>query len=300
MLLAASLATVYVAWTIPASLVTATGGSGGSVAEVDTDGDFLPDVVEWVTLTDSSKLDTDEDQIPDFVEVIEGGQPRHESASLPPDHQMRVFLTGPVPGAANEPTWLHVFYRIMPTASGAATAAGSIQSFSCWLENPAVPGLAFPINVLASCGGYYRERATASHGTWVQFSVPMVSGALLHSLLPCTIWVETTVSGQQLSSGQKLIPVPAGIATLVPYVDDRYVIQTLSPVPTTSTGLSVETNKVCLLTLEEDTTGPAGTTYIVTEADCEDANDLECETTCSQSVGWTITIPGGTELLSGS
>ena len=31
-----------------------------------------------------------------------------------------------------------------------------------------------------------------------------------------------------------------------------------------------------------------------------DANDLECDSTCSQSVGWTVTIPGGTELLSGS
>ena len=42
------------------------------------------------------------------------------------------------------------------------------------------------------------------------------------------------------------------------------------------------------------------TTYIVTDADCDDANDLECDSTCSQSVGWTVTIPGGTELLSGS
>ncbi|MGC6486274.1 MAG: hypothetical protein ACON4Z_01385 [Planctomycetota bacterium] len=299
LLLAAGLASGFVAWLRPSPCVAATGGSGSSVAEIDADGDFLPDVVEWVSLTSSVNPDTDGDQIPDFVEVIEGGQPRHESVSLPPDQQMRVFLTGPGPGNASEPTWLHVFYRIMPGAGGGA-AAGSIQSFACWLENPAIPGFAFPINVLSACGGYYRERETSSDGTWIQLSVPMVSESLLHSLLPCTIWVETTVGGQQLRSGQKLIPVPAGIATLVPYVDDRYVIQTLSPVPSTSAGLSVETNKVCILTLEEDTTGPAGTTYIVTEADCEDANDLECETTCSQSVGWTITIPGGTELLSGN
>lgn len=300
LLLAAGLASGFVAWVRPAVQVSAGGGSGGSVAEADSDGDFLPDVVEWVSLTDSTNPDTDGDQIPDFVEVVEGGQPRHESVSLPPDQQMRVFITGPEPGAATDPTWLHVFYRIMPGAGGGSAAAGSIQSFACWLENPALPGVAFPLNVLSSCGAVYRERETASEGTWVQLSVPMVSEALLQALLPCTIWVETTVAGQQLRSGQKLIPVPAGIATLVPYVDDRFVIQTLSPVPSTSVGFSVETNKVCILTLEEDTSGPAGTTYIVTEADCEDANDLECETTCSQSVGWTITIPGGTGILSGN
>jgi len=301
LLLAASFATLYVAWLRPSPAVAATGSGGSSAAEVDADGDFLPDVVEWVALTSSAHPDTDGDQITDFVEVVEGGRPRHESPSLPPDDQMRVFLTGAGPANPNQATWLHVFYRVMSGAGGGAAAgAGSIQSFACWLQNPAVPGFAFPINVLASCSLVYRERQTAHDGTWIQLSVPLVSESLLQALLPCTIWVETTVAGQQLTSGQKLISVPSGVATLVPFVDDRFVIQTLSPVPSTSTGLSVETNKVCLLTLEEDTTGPAGTTYVVTEADCEDANDLECETTCSQSVGWTITIPGGTAVLSGN
>ena len=151
----------------------------------------------------------------------------------------------------------------------------------------------------ATAGAVFREQVTAEHGVWVQLSVPMVSEAVLQAVLPCTIWAETTVAGQQLQSGQKLISVPAGVASVVPFGDGRYVVQTLSPIPSTST-LSVETNKVCILTLEEDTTGPAGTTYIVTAADCESANDLECETSCSQSVGWTITIPGGTELLTGN
>ena len=68
------------------------------VAEIDTDGDFLPDVVEWVVLTDSTNPDTDGDNTPDFVEVVEGGNPRFETPPMPADQQMRLVVTGPTPG----------------------------------------------------------------------------------------------------------------------------------------------------------------------------------------------------------
>jgi len=299
LLLAAAFATTFVVWSTSSQSVAASGGNGSSVAEIDTDGDFLPDVVEWVALTDSTNPDTDGDQNPDFIEVIESGQPRHESPALPADQQLRVFITGPAPGSADPLTWMHVFHRVMPTA-GVNLGVGAISSFQTWLESPSLPGLQIPLNAFAAAGTVYRERVTAEQGTWVQISMPLVSEPLLQAVLPCTVCAQTTVSGQQLQSGHQLIQVPAGIATLVPFEEDRYVLQTLSPVPTTSTSLTVESNKVCILTLEEDSTGPAGTTYVVSAADCEDANDLECDTSCSQSVGWTVTIPGGTELLSGN
>lgn len=298
-LVAAGLATSIVVWTGSSQAVEAGGGTTAA-AEIDTDGDFLPDVVEWVTLTNSTNPDTDGDANSDFVEVISGGAPRHESVALPPDQQMRVFVTGPEPGSADPRTWLHVFHRVMPTGSAGA-GAGAIQSFATWLENPSLPGLQIPLNAfLVSSEAVYAERVTAEQGTWLQLSAPMVSESILQAVMPCTIWAESTVAGQQLQSGIKLIAAPAGLATMVPFGGDRFVLQTLSPVPSTSTSMTIETNKVCILTLDEDTSGPAGTTYIVSAADCEDANDLECDSTCSQSVGWTVTIPGGTELLSGN
>jgi len=298
-LVATGLATTFVAWSQPDQTVAATGGNDPSVAEIDTDGDFLPDVVEWVTLTNSQNPDTDGDSVPDFIEVIEGGHPRHESAPLPADQQMRLIITGPNPGTGDTLTWMHVFHRVMPTSMGPNPGINAIQSFETWLERPEWPGVRFPLNSFAAGGLVYRERITPEDGIWVQLSVPLVDESILAEVLPCTIWAETTVEGKQLANGQKLIPVPAGTATLVPFGDGRYVIQTLSPTPSTTSSFVVETNRVCVLTLREDSTGPSGTTYLVTAADCEDANDLECDSTCSQSVGWTITIPGGTELLGG-
>ena len=301
-LVATGLATGFVALSESDQSVTATGGNGLSVAEIDTDGDFLPDVVEWVVLTDSTNPDTDGDNTPDFVEVVEGGNPRFETPPMPADQQMRLVVTGPTPGSGDSLTWMHIFHRVLPTSTAAAGDPGilSIQSFDTWLERPEWPGIRFPLNAFAAAGLVYRERVTEEDGIFVQLSIPLVDESVLQAVLPCTIWAETTVGGRVLASGQKLIPVPAGIATLVPFGDGRFVMQTLSPIPSTSASLSVESNKVCVLTLEEDTVGPAGTTYIVTAADCEDANDLECDTSCSQSVGWTVTIPGGTELLSGN
>lgn len=299
LLLAAGFATAFVAGSASNQVVEASGSGVVSVAEIDADGDFLPDIVEWVTLTDSGSPDTDGDQISDFVEVIASGSPRRESLPLPADQQLRLFVTGPTPGSSDPFTWMHVFHRIMPVG-GVNTGVGAIQSFNLWLENPALPGVQIPLNDFAAAGTVYRERITIDEGIWIQVSVPLVSLSILEAILPCTIWAETTVAGQQLQSGQQLIPVPAGAATLVPFFDGRYVIQTLNPVPSLSAPQSIQANKVCILTLDEDTSGPAGTTYVVTAADCEDANDLECDSSCSQSVGWTITIPGGTELLGGN
>ena len=205
-LVAAGLATSIVVWTGSSQAVEA-GGGATAAAEIDTDGDFLPDVVEWVTLTNSTNPDTDGDANSDFVEVISGGAPRHESVALPPDQQMRVFVTGPEPGSADPRTWLHVFHRVMPTVSAGA-GAGAIQSFATWLENPSLPGLQIPLNAfLVSSEAVYAERVTAEQGTWLQLSAPMVSESILQAVTPCTIWAESTVAGQQLQS----VCTPLGI-----------------------------------------------------------------------------------------
>ena len=294
-LMAAGLATTFVATSTPTSSVAATGED--SAAMLDSDGDFLPDAVEWVVLTNAQSEDTDGDLIPDFVEVIEGGSPRHSSSPLPPDQQMRLIITGPSPASADPRTWMHVFHRVMTSVTGVGAGLTAIQSFNTWLEGPLWPGIQFPLNSLASGEIVYRERITQHDGVWVQVSIPLVSQALLAAVLPCTIWAETSVGGQTLRSGQNLINVGGNIATLVPYTPGRFVFQTVSPTPASS--FVSETNRVCVLELSEQSSGPAGTTYLVVDADCEDANELECSTSCQASIGWTITIPGGMELIGG-
>ena len=295
-LMAAGLATTFVAWH-GYSRAVAVGSGDESAATIDTDGDFLPDAVEWVVLTNANNPDTDGDQTPDFVEVVEAGNPRHESMPLPPDQQMRLVITGPSPASADPRTWMHIFHRVMTSQTGVGAGLSAIESFQVWLQGPLWPGVRFPINALAAGEVVYQERVTANQGVWVQLSIPLVSQEILSAVLPCTIWAETTVAGHALASGQTLVNAGGSIATLVPFTHGRYVFQALSPfmpVP----GFS-ESNRVCVLVLQELTVGPAGTTYQVTYADCEDANELECSASCQASIGWTMTIPGGTGLIGG-
>ena len=227
-LMAAGLATTFVAWIVPTKSVAA-GGGQDSAATLDTDGDFLPDAVEWVVLTNANNPDTDGDNSSDFVELIEAGQPRHESAPLPPDQQMRLIITGPSPASTDPRTWMHIFHRVMTSQSGVGAGVSAIQSFETWLQGPLWPGIRFPLNGIAAGEVVYRERVTANEGVWVQFSIPLVSQAVLSAVLPCTIWAETTVAGQALTSGQNLINAGGNIATLVPCAPGRYVFQSLGP-----------------------------------------------------------------------
>lgn len=296
-LLATGFAAGVVAWLVPARSVAA-GSPSGSVAEVDSDNDFLPDAVEWVLLTNSLKPDTDGDTISDFVEVVAAAHPRHASMPEPPDQQMRLVITGPSPATTDPRTWMHIFHRVMTSESGAGAGVMAIESFDTWLERPEWAGLRIPLNMFAAGGIVYKERVTATEGVWVQLSIPLVSEQILEAVLPCTIWAETTVAGRSLASGMKLIDVPDGIATFVPYDSSRFVMQTLTQ---TSGGMDgrEESNRVCVIEMAEESSGPAGTTYIITAADCEDANELECSASCPDCVGWSVTIPGGTDLLGG-
>ena len=225
LLMATGLAAGFVAWHVPPNSVAAFGGgSSACAATLDEDDDFLPDAVEWVVLTNANNADTDGDQIPDFVEVVEAGLPRHESSPLPADHQMRLVITGPSPGSNDPRTWMHVFHRVMTSSTSVGAGAAAIQSFDTWLEGPLWPGVRFPLNSLVAGGVVYRERVTPSDGVWVQFSVPMVSEAILAAVAPCTIWAETTVAGESLVSGMKLVNVAGSVASIVPYTPGLFVM----------------------------------------------------------------------------
>lgn len=287
--LVAAAASVAVVLRMSSQPVAAT----GAVVLMDSDDDFLPDVVEWAVLTNPLVGDTDGDDISDFVEVVEFGDPRTAGTPLPPDDQMRVIVSGPQVGSPDRRVWLHVFYRIMSSGSGASPLS-AIQALETWLELPWFYGLRVPLNAIGLQDLVLRERAT-TQGYWVEVSIPLVAPEFLAMVLPCTITVESTIAGTQRTSGVELFGVEGDIATLVPYANDRFVLQSL--LQYSEPGAGSGSNRVCVLDLVEQYTTPAGTTYLVQNAACEDANDLECGAGCLASNGMTITIPGGVSIL---
>lgn len=255
---------------------------------LDSDGDFLPDVVEWVVMTSAANPDTDGDGIGDFVEVVQRGTPRHPDEPVALDHEMRVVVTAAPAGSGDQTSWLHLLVRF-------ACTDPPVGSFSVWFESPWAPGLRLPIESLFVYADV-ATRTTANEGIWLRASVPLVSTSMLQALLPCGIFAEASIGGHMLRTGVKLVDIQGTIASLVPFQRrerSRFAVQSIAaPV-----SLDAATNKVCVLDLAEVGSGPGGTVYEVVAADCEDCNELECGVGCSQSLGWILTIPGGLSAL---
>ena len=279
----ASVATWMIAPGTPVAIQAAT-----TDVLADTDGDFLPDVVEWAVLTSATHADTDGDFVPDFIEVVQRGAPRQASFSLAVDHEMRVVVTAPPCGSPDQTSWLHLFVRF-------ASAQTPVSGFGVWFETPLVPGLQLPLDGLFAGEMVVRERSTPEDGQWLQVSVPMAATSFLQALTPCSIHAAATLGGRNLHTAVNLIDVQGTVASILPFGNGRFAIQSIAP-PVNAANLS---NKVCLLDLAEVGSGPGGTVYEVVDADCEDCNELECGVSCPQSVGWILTIPGGIDVLTG-
>jgi len=255
----------------------------------DSDNDFLPNCVEWAVMTNAASPDTDGDEMGDFIEVVQRGKPRHPSAPVPLDQEMRIVLTGPGIGSGPQTTWVHLFFRFVG-------AAPTVTNLDVWVDLPQYPGLRVPLMVLAGGGPcVFRDRITAHDGYWVQFSAPVVSTSFLQLFLPCSFHAEAMISGRYLHTGVQVVNVGGVVSTLVPY-GDRFAVQAITPIPASASSLS---NRVCLLELEEVGSGPGGTIYQVVDAFCDDCNELECDANCPQSIGWILTIPGGLAAMGG-
>lgn len=255
---------------------------------LDSDGDLLPDSVEWAVLTNPYRADTDSDGHEDFLEVVTYGEPRRASGPIPQDHAMRVVVTSSRVAGGGSQTWLHLLFRFMGDTS-------LMTSFNPWIQVSAAPGLRFPLTSLCSGGVAFAVRDVPGEGRWIRVSMPLVSESVLRSMLPCTIAAEATIDSRHVRTGVELFDLRGTTATLVPF-GRGFAVQSLAPAAPSAGGRS---NKICVLQLAEVGTGPGGTAYEVTDADCDDCNDLECGATCPETLGWVFVVPGGVETITG-
>jgi hypothetical protein len=255
---------------------------------LDTDGDFLPDVVEWACLTDPQNPDTDRDGIGDFIEVVQRGNPRRVGMPRPADHEMRIVVTATEGPNRDVQTNLHLLFRFLGTPS-------LLTSFQPWLRIGAFPGLEIPLGSLASGMTSLEQRIDPIEGLLVSVLIPMASESMLRALLPCTIGARATIGDRELATTVPLFDVRGTTATLVPFDQDGYAVQSIGAM----TAFQGGSNRVCVVQLSRIGVGPGGVAYQVTHADCDDCNGLQCGVQCADLVSWVLVLPGGLGSIAG-
>lgn len=256
--------------------------------DVDSDGDFLPDVVEWACMTSALSADTDGDATPDFVEVVQRGNPRRADLAPAADHEMRVVVTS-TPGPAGSDIVMHLLFRFMGGTE-------LLTSLDPWAEVGSMPGLQIPLSSLSPQPVSVQQRLVPGEGLWVRLSLSLVSEDVLRLVLPCSIGASAQIGSRALTSLVPLFDHAGETCSVVPYADGLFAIQAVGQ------GAQVMTapnNRVCVLQLQQIGSGPGGSAFMVTGAECQDCNDLTCGVECSASVGTVIILPGGVGSITG-
>lgn len=256
--------------------------------EQDSDGDFLPDELEWTCLTNALSPDTDDDGTLDFVEVVQRGNPRQAGLPVPADHEMRLVVTSR-PTPAGNAVVMHLLFRFLGTTE-------LLTQLDCFAEIGSLPGMRIPLSALSLQPVSLDQRVDPNEGLWVRLSIALVSEDFLRLVLPCAISADATIGQRVLHTVVPLFDHGGSTCTIVAFGNGGYAIQTVGaelvrPHPSN--------NRICVLQLQSAGSGQGGSAFIVTSADCQDCNDLVCGTECSSSIGSILVLPGGVGSITG-
>ena len=260
---------------------------------LDSDGDLLPDQLEWVTLSSPSSADSDGDGRDDFLEVVQHTATYQGTSTQPVDNEMRVLLSTATSGRSRD-IWMHCLFRF---ASGRL----DLDWFAPYITNGqvAVPMLSIigrtPMNLVV--------RTVPNQGLYASLSLRLTTEAEFRRYLPCTVTALASIGGRRISTGMYAFDSGTEISTLLPRGVDinrrSFLVQSLRSLDVNSQSQFFRGNKVCELGLSVLASTPGGSLCEVQSAACEPANGLRCSTSCSSAVGSEIFVPAGLAATTG-
>lgn len=256
----------------------------------DTDGDLLPDRLEWILLCDPGQPDTDEDGIDDFVAAVQYRRPFDPPGSpRATDDEMRIVASSTVDDFGATSLWVHFLFRFVGANPQELRAIDPFMDL--W-------GARYPIADLLTSGRLaLRMRVDANQGLLCIASFELGSDEALRALLPCTIGATAIVGTRSIHSGAYLQDVAGTVTVLVAADDDKGLVQPLDPMIVEDPFWS--SNRVCVMQLEVISSSAAGAMCEVRNSECMSSGRLACPPTCLQSRGRTMFFPNGLSTVTG-
>lgn len=284
---------------LAASVVTlvAWGGDGkpevraeGYEPFIDTDGDLLPDALEWVALTNPHEVDTNFNGADDFLEVVEHRLPLSVNVPRPVDHAMRALVYGSTTPEGPREMYLALLLRFV------GANIGAVQVLEPFIE---VQEKLVPLTqLIGSTRSHLSTKLDGKGGLYVMFAMRLSSVYELRSLLPCTIGVRAVVDGRRYLTGSYLLESDLAETALVPVGAGNFALQPANAQDSFANPFW-KRNKVCIMTLDVIGSSGNGNLCEVRTADCTVANGLVCGSTCTSAVGLMIFVPEGLSTITG-
>ena len=268
----------------------------------DSDGDFLPDDLEWCMMTDRGIADTDGDGSGDFLEVVHFDDVRVPGVPAPLNDAMRIVVTSTADGADHQSYWMHMLFRF---ANG---NLGTVSHLVPWID---IMGVRVPLtDLLLSNSIQFVQRPGPAGDLLVRVSGQDFAGRNPPEPPASRDWSRSrarpVASWRQASSP---CPWARRLQLLVPH-NDQLIAHTARPQfghqfqgPSGSGGDQEEeteffkSNKVCVFQLSLVGASPGGSLLEIVSAECMPANGLDCGSECPRTAGEVVTIPGGLPLL---
>lgn len=260
---------------------------------LDSDGDLLPDQLEWVALSSPSAADSDGDGRDDFLEVVQHTATYQATNTQPVDNEMRVLLSTATSGRSRD-IWMHCLFRF---ASGRL----ELDSFTPYITNGQI---AVPMSdMIGRTPMNLAVRTVPNQGLYVTLSLRLTTEAEFRRYLPCTVTALASIGGRRISTGMYAFDSGSEISTLLPRgveINRRaYLVQSLRALDINPQSPFFRGNKVCELGLSVLASTPGGSLCEVNSAACEPANGLRCSASCSAAVGSEIFVPAGLAATTG-
>ncbi len=291
-LLTAICCVATVAWQLvdrgPERLAMAEPVGGGLV---DSDGDLVPDDVEWVMQTDPMLTDSDDDGVDDFLAILTYRNLVKQTKAPPIEHGMRVLVTSSTSRNVAS-VWLHLMVRFI-----------GFQKTSDIYVDPYIDVGGRRASLIPAIG--YGDVAIASKktatGIYFFISCRLVNEESLVQLLPCTLGAEGRFDGKHVNAGTYVVASGALPHAMLPSGTNSFTLQPIGadarfqdPNPFWKGG------RVCKMKLSVISSGPSGHLCEVVSASCEPAPGLRCASNCSSNVGQPVFVPGGLGTITGN